>query len=81
MASDSTSDVALDCELEVLPLEGSKHDVYQYFCLPVIEGNLQNQIILHVGCEYKKKIKHSGNTSNMRFHLLLCQNYRLLVVK
>ena len=27
MASDSTSDVALDCELEVLPLEGSKHDV------------------------------------------------------
>ena len=27
MASDSTSDVALDYELEVLPLEGSKHDV------------------------------------------------------
>ena len=27
MASDPTSDVALDCELEVLLLEGSKSDV------------------------------------------------------
>ena len=40
MATDSTSDVALDCELEVLLL--------------------------------KKKIKYSGNTSNMRFHLQCC---------
>ena len=38
MATDSTSDVALDCELEVLPLEGSKSDVWQYFSFPAIEG-------------------------------------------
>ena len=38
MATDSTSDIALDCELEGLPLEGSKSDVQQYCGFPAIEG-------------------------------------------
>ena len=38
MATDSTSNIALDCELEVLLLEGSKSDVSQYFGFLAKEG-------------------------------------------
>ena len=30
--------IALDCELQVLPFEGSNSDVWQYFGFPAIEG-------------------------------------------
>ena len=36
-----TSDVAQDCEPDVLPLEVSKSDIWQYFGFPAIEGKFE----------------------------------------
>ena len=78
MASNSgdCGEIILDEELEVLPLEGSKSGVWQYFGFFATDGEYsepdkkkrKNVLCKILGC--KKKIKYSENTSNMRFHIL-----------
>lgn len=71
----NTTDVVLDEDLEVRPLEGSKSEVWKYFGFPAANGKFiepdkkkRKQVLCKIlGCT--KDVKYSGNTSNMIFHI------------
>ena len=71
----ANADCAVDDELDVLPLQGSKSKVWSYFGFPAINGRYREEdkkerkevLCRIVGC--KKIVKYSGNTTNLLFHL------------
>ena len=71
-----TTDIVLDEDLQVLPLEGSKSEVWKYFGFPAANGKFiepdkkkRKEVLCKIlGCT-KNNVTYSGNTSNMRFHI------------
>ena len=63
----STTDYA-----ELLPLEGSSSTVWNYFGFPSKDGKItvEKKKRTHVFCKIcTKKLKYTGGTTNLRFHL------------
>lgn len=58
---------------ELLPLEGSKSEIWKHFGFPAEDGKfvqLDKKSRKEVCCKiYYKSLKYCGNTTNLQFHL------------